>query len=65
MPREFTCQDCGRAIVAFEPSDEPPHDLCVHCTMFPGWRDDPRLRLVFDPGEATRAPQPVQAEAPR
>lgn len=65
MPHEFTCRDCGRAIIVFELSDGPLSDLCVHCAMFPGWRDDPRLRLVFDPREATRAPPPVQTEAPR
>jgi hypothetical protein len=52
----FVCRDCGREIFAFAPREDEPRDLCAHCAMFPGWRDDPELRRMFDPGAATRAP---------
>jgi hypothetical protein len=60
MPHEFDCLECGRHIVRFAPADaglaprfraaDKAPELCAHCLFLPGWREDPRLVAIFDPG---------------
>jgi hypothetical protein len=65
MP-SFLCRACGREVFPFAPQPDDPSDLCAHCVMFPGWRDDPALARLLDPGAATRrSPAEAQGEEGR
>lgn len=46
---EFDCCECGDHIVAIVAEKVPEPPLCATCLYLPGWKENPKLRAVFDP----------------
>lgn len=48
--RGFTCDACGRAMIAIGVSPDEVVGVCGACRTHPGWHRDPALRALVQGG---------------